>query len=229
MFYPNESQQQSISAFMYKVYGWMSAGLMLSAITAYAVFANPNIFRAIMGNKLIFYGLLFAQIGIAIMFAVRIRTMSYAAALVMFLTYAVLMGATLSVIFAVFQLPSIVSVFGITTGMFGVFALYGYFTRADLTSIGNLVLMALFGLIIASLVNMFMHNSTLDYVISFVGVLIFCALTAYDTQKIKEMGYSLMGQGEDASKVALLGAFTLYLDFINLFLFLLNLLGKRRD
>lgn len=229
MFYPNESQQQSISSFMYKVYGWMSAGLMLSAITAYSVFANPNIFRAIMGNKLIFYGLLFAQIGIAVLFAVRIRTMSYAAALVMFLTYAFLMGMTLSVIFAVFQLPSIVSVFGITTGMFGVFALYGYFTRADLTSIGNLMLMALFGLIIASLVNMFMHNSTLDYVISFVGVLIFCALTAYDTQKIKEMGYSLMGHGEDASKVALLGAFTLYLDFINLFMFLLNLLGKRRD
>lgn len=225
----NYSPTQSVSSFMYKVYGWMSTGLALSAVTAYGVYANQNIFAAVVGNKFVFFAILFAQIAIALLFSFRIRTLSYASALALFCTYAVLLGVTLSVIFAVYQLTSITAVFGITTGMFGVFAVYGYFTKADLTSIGNLMLMALFGLIISSLVNMFLQNSTMDYVISFIGVLIFCGLTAYDTQKIKEMGQSMMYHGESESKIALLGAFTLYLDFVNLFLYLLRFLGKRKD
>ena len=229
MFYPNETQQQSISSFMYKVYGWMSAGLMLSAVTAYGIFTNPSIFKAIVGNPLIFFGLIIAEVGIALYFSMRIRTMSYESALGAFLAYSMLSGATLSVIFAVYHMTSIIAVFGITTAMFGIFALYGYFTRADLTSMGNLLLMGLFGIIIASLVNIFMRSSGFDYIISFIGILIFCGLTAYDTQKIKSMGYAMIGQGESSNKVALLGAFVLYLDFVNLFLYLLRFLGKRRD
>lgn len=229
MSYVKEYQQQSISSFMYKVYAWMSAGLMLSAVTAYSIFSNPNIFNAIMGNMFIFFGLLIAQVAVVLLFSFRLRTLSYPTALALFLAYATLTGATLSIIFAVYQMTSIVSVFGITTAMFGIFALYGYVTRADLTSMGSLLLMALIGLIISSMVNMFMRSPGFDYVISFFGVLIFCGLTAYDTQKIKEMGYAMIGQGENSNKVALLGAFTLYLDFVNLFLYLLRFLGKKRD
>ncbi len=223
------SYVMTLSQFMYKVYGWMSAALTISAVTAYSVYSNPAIFYAIMSNKLLFYGLVLAQLGLVIFFSMRLAKMSTAAASVCFIAYSVLTGITLSAIFAVYQLSSIYMVFGITAGIFGIMSLYGYFTKADLTSAGNFLTMALFGIILASVINMFLGNRQFDYVISFLAVLIFTGLTAYDVQKIKDLGADVIGHGESAHKAALLGALMLYLDFINLFLHLLNLLGKRKD
>jgi uncharacterized protein len=146
-----------------------------------------------------------------------------------FIVYSVLTGITFSTIFAAYELGSIYLVFGITMGMFAFMALYGFVTKTDLTKLGNILLMALFGLIIGMVVNIFLKSSTFDFYLSALGVIIFTGLIAYDVQKIKQMGNWLLHQGQDVQRVALLGALTLYLDFINLFLNLLNLLGKRKD
>lgn len=224
-----QSVSSSVSQFMYKVYAWMCGALFLTAATAYGVFTTPAIFMTLVKTPFLFYGLMFAQIGLVLFLSFRINKMSYGAAVVTFLLYAMLLGVTLSTIFAVYQLASIYTVFGITAGTFGTMALYGYFTKADLTSIGNIMGMALFGLILASVVNMFVGSQKFDYILSFLGVLIFTGLTAYDVQKIKDMGYNMIQHGESTGKVAIMGALTLYLDFINLFLYLLRLLGRRRD
>ncbi len=223
------AKTSSVSSFMYKVYAWMTGALALTAATAYAVFSNQALFTTIMTSKLLFFGLLIGQVVLVIAMSALINRISFATAALMFVSYAAMLGVTLSVIFQVYTMSSIYMVFGITASTFGVMALYGYVTKCDLTSIGNLFTMALFGMIIASLVNMFIGSSTFDLILSFLGVLIFTGLTAYDSQKIKLMGQALEGQGEAASKGALIGALTLYLDFINLFLFILRLLGKRRE
>jgi uncharacterized protein len=146
-----------------------------------------------------------------------------------FLGYSFLTGITLSSIFAVYTMASIYLAFGVASGMFLSMALYGYFAKDDLTGVGSFARMALFGIIIAMVLNIFMKSSQLDYIISLFGVGIFTLLAAYDTQKIKQLGYMLLGQGDDEHRAALVGALTLYLDFINLFLFLLRLLGRSRD
>jgi len=228
MFAPERTMQQSLESFMYRVNAWMASGLALTGLTGYAVFQSETLFRTLVMSRFAFLGLIIAQLAVVIYLAGWITRMSFASAALAFLTYSVLSGITLSAIFAVYELGSIGLVFGITMAMFSIMAMYGYSTKADLTSLGSLLLMALIGLIIASVVNMFMHSGTLNYIISFVGVLIFVGLTAYDVQKIKTIGQGLIYQGEDVNKVALLGALTLYLDFVNLFLYLLQLFGKRR-
>ena len=143
--------------------------------------------------------------------------------------YAATLGITLSAIFLIYTSSSIAATFLVTAGMFGIMSLYGYFTQTDLTTVGNICLMALFGIILASLINFFFRSAQLDYIVSFFGVIIFTLLTAYDTQKIKQLAYGLVAGGETLKKVTIIGALTLYLDFVNLFLFLLRFMGRRRN
>ncbi len=223
------SMSGSIADFMYKVYGWMAAGLAITAGTAYALFQSPSMFKTIFGNPILFFGLIIAQFALVIALSGFVMRMSLSTAIASFIGYSVLTGLTLSSIFYVYTAASIYLAFGIAAGTFAAMALYGYFTKDDLTGVGSIARMGLFGIIIAMLVNFFMKSAQVDYVISLIGVGVFTLLTAYDSQKIKQMGYALIGQGEIAHKVALLGALTMYLDFINLFLFLLRLLGKPRQ
>jgi FtsH-binding integral membrane protein len=225
---PESSAKHAVVSFMYKVYGWMAAALLLTSFTSYAVYTEPRIFLSLMNNKYLLYGLLILQVLIVMGLLFFIRRMSFFVATVAFTSYSLLLGVTLSVIFAVFELYSIYAVFGITVGMFGCMAIYGYTTKRDLTTLGSLLTMGLLGLIIASIVNIFLHNSVMDTIISFLGVLIFTGLTAYDVQKIKRLATDLSAEGEEENKIALLGALTLYLDFVNLFLYLLSLLGKKK-
>ena len=215
------------TSLMTKVFGWQAVGLILSAVTAYIVAATPALIQAIVLNKIVFYGLIFAQFGLVMTLGAFIRKMSYTATVGAYLGYALLTGMTLSTIFLVYTMSSIALCFGIAAGMFGIMALYGYFTDADLSGFGSIMMLGVVGIIIASVINMFMHSDTAQYVISFIAVLVFTGLTAYDVQKIKAFG-SMAEDGETMGKVAVFGALTLYLDFLNIFLHLLNLLGNRR-
>jgi len=231
MNYSNDTYERgnAVTALMWKVYFWMSAALAISAVTAYSVFSNPQYFALIVGNKWAFWGIMIAELALVIVLSTLINKMNCFMALCSFLLYSFLSGLTLSVIFAVFQSDSIVTVFMVTAAMFACMAMYGYFTKADLTQLGQLLFMALLGMIIASLVNLFLQSSMMNYVISFIGVFVFTGLIAYDVQKIKQIAQSMMYQGAQMQKIAILGALTLYLDFVNLFLSLLQLFGKRRD
>jgi uncharacterized protein len=169
------------------------------------------------------------QIGLVLCLSALIQRLNLVSAVALFILYAVTLGITLSAIFRVFELPSIFATFLVSAGMFGAMALYGYFTRADLTSLGSIGFMALIGLIIGGLVNMWLKSPGFNYVLSAIGVLVFTLLTAYDVQKIKNMMVNMQQDSESMSKMALVGALTLYLDFINLFLYMLQFMGKRKD
>jgi FtsH-binding integral membrane protein len=229
MNYAGYTASGSIAQFMYKVYGWMAAGLALTAGTAYYIFSNPVIFHKIFSSPLSLILLIIAQFAAVIALSGFVTRMSVTTAGATFLGYSLLTGITFSSIFMVYTMQSIYLAFGIAAGMFGTMALYGYVTKDDLTGVGSMARMGLFGIIIAMIVNIFLRSAQMDYIISLVGVAVFTLLAAYDNQKIKQMGQMLIGQGEMASKVAIVGALTLYLDFINLFLFLLRLFGQRRN
>ena len=215
-------------ALMRKVYVWMTLALVLTGITAYGVASSPSLMMTIFQTPAIMWGLIIAELAIVIAISAAINRLSLTTATLLFVLYSVLNGATFSLIFAVYTMSSIANVFFITAGTFGVMAAYGYFTKRDLSSLGKLLLMALIGLIIATLVNVFLVKSSgFDLILSYAGVLIFVGLTAYDTQKIKQMLAMQTDMGEGAQKVALLGALSLYLDFINLFLYLLRIFGRR--
>lgn len=215
-------------ALMRKVYVWMTLALVLTGITAYGVASSPSLMMTIIQTPAIMWGLIIAELAIVITISAAINRLSLTTATLLFVLYSVLNGATFSLIFAVYTMSSIANVFFITAGTFGVMAAYGYFTKRDLSSLGRLLLMALIGLIIATLVNVFLVKSSgFDLILSYAGVLIFVGLTAYDTQKIKQMLAMQTDMGEGAQKVALLGALSLYLDFINLFLYLLRIFGRR--
>lgn len=215
-------------ALMRKVYVWMTLALVLTGITAYGVASSPGLMMTIFQTPAIMWGLIIAELAIVTAISAAINRLSLTTATLLFVLYSVLNGATFSLIFAVYTMSSIANVFFITAGTFGVMAAYGYFTKRDLSSWGKLLLMALIGLIIATLVNVFLVKSSgFDLILSYAGVLIFVGLTAYDTQKIKQMLAMQTDMGEGAQKVALLGALSLYLDFINLFLYLLRIFGRR--
>lgn len=215
-------------ALMRKVYVWMTLALVLTGITAFGVASSPGLMMTIIQTPAIMWGLIIAELAIVIAISAAINRLSLTTATLLFVLYSVLNGATFSLIFAVYTMSSIANVFFITAGTFGVMAAYGYFTKRDLSSWGRLLLMALIGLIIATLVNVFLVKSSgFDLILSYAGVLIFVGLTAYDTQKIKQMLAMQTDMGEGAQKVALLGALSLYLDFINLFLYLLRIFGRR--
>lgn len=221
------SLSRAFPALMRKVYVWMTLALVITGITAYGVATSPGLLMAIMTNRMLLLGLIVAEFALVIGLSAAIHKMSLTTATLMFVVYSVLNGAMLSSIFVVFTMSSIARVFFITAATFAVMAVVGYTTKKDLTSMGKMLFMALIGLIIATVVNMFMHSTGLDLIISYVGVLVFVGLTAYDSQKIKQMLLEAEDTGETAQKLALLGSLTLYLDFINLFLYLLRIFGKR--
>ena len=191
--------------------------------------SNPGIAYAIVTNRLLFWGLVIAEFGLVIGISGAINKLSAVTATLLFVLYSIVNGATLSVIFMAYTMSSIASVFFITAGLFGVMAFIGYTTKTDLTSIGKILFMALIGIILATIVNLFVGSSMLNMIVSYIGVVIFTGLTAYDSQKIKNMLYNADSMDEGMQKIALLGSLTLYLDFINLFLMLLRIFGGNRD
>ena len=216
-------------ALMRKVFVWMSLALAITGLTAYGVATSPTILSLIFSSKVTFFGLIIAEFALVFAISGAINRLSLSTATMLFILYSVINGATLSSIFFAFSVATIGKVFFITAGTFGAMALVGYTTKTDLTSMGKLLFMALLGIIIASVVNMFVASSGLDLILSYVGVLVFVGLTAYDTQKIKQMCQTAPDAGESAQKLALIGALSLYLDFINLFLYLLRIFGNNRD
>jgi len=214
---------------MRKVYVWMALALVITGFTAYGVANSPNMLQTIFGNSLVFWGMIIAEFGLVIAISAFINKMSLTTATLCFVLYSVVNGATLSSIFLVFTMTSITKVFFITAATFAAMAFVGYTTKKDLSGIGKYLLMALIGLIIASIVNIFMKSSMFELIISYIGVAIFVGLTAYDSQKIKEMLMTQEDLSEGSQKIALLGALTLYLDFINLFIYLLRIFGSRSE
>ena len=216
-------------ALMRKVFVWMTLALAITGLTAYGVATSPALLSLIFSSKVTFFGLIIAEFALVFAISGAINRLSLSTATLLFILYSVVNGATLSTIFFAFSVATIGKVFFITAGTFGAMTLVGYTTKTDLTSMGKLLFMALLGIIIASVVNMFVASSGLDLILSYVGVLVFVGLTAYDTQKIKQMCQSAPDAGESTQKLALIGALSLYLDFINLFLYLLRIFGNNRD
>lgn len=218
---------QAFPVLMRKVYVWMTLALAITGFTAYGVATSPGLMQAIFTNRVLFWGLIIAEFALVVGVSAAINRLSLTTATLMFVLYSVINGATLSVVFLAYSMASIATVFFITAGTFAAMAFIGYTTKTDLTSVGKIVLMALIGLIIATVVNVFVKSTMFDIILSYVGVLIFVGLTAYDSQKIKQMLLQAPDAGEGAQKVALLGALSLYLDFINLFIYLLRIFGRR--
>ena len=218
----------NISVYLTKVYNWMAVALLLTGLVAYFTSQSEMMIQAIIGNRILFFGLIIGELALVGYISARINKISSYNATLLFLAYTVLNGLTMSVIFMAYTSASISTTFIITAGTFGVMSLYGYYTKSDLTMIGNLAFMALIGIIIASVVNMFMNSEMMSWIISYLGVAIFIGLTAYDTQKLKRIAMNGFENEEGIEKSAILGALTLYLDFINLFLFLLRILGDRK-
>jgi len=212
-----------ISAFFRKVYGYMAGGLFATGVTATLVASNESLMNAVRG---LFIGLIIAELIMVFAFSKVVEKLSTPAAVAFFLAYAVLNGVTMSVIFMVYTASSIASTFFVTAGTFAALSIYGSVTKRDLTGVGNFAIMGLIGLVIASIVNIFLNSPMIYWLTTFVGVIVFTALTAYDTQKLKQL--ALSNGSQQQGKVALQGALLLYLDFINLFLYLLRLFGRRR-
>lgn len=218
-----------IGSFFRSVYGWMTVGLGLTAVVALFTVSTPALMQMIFGNKLVFYGLIIAQFGLVIALSAAINRMTAATATLMFCVYAALSGLTFASIFVVYTQSSIASTFFITAGTFGVMSVYGRVTQKDLSSWGSFLFMGLIGIIIASVVNIFLKSPAMTWVVSCAGVLIFTGLTAYDTHSLKVLAQKGFAHSEERNKVAIVGALKLYLDFINLFLMLLRLLGGNRN
>lgn len=216
-------------ALMRKVYLWMTMALMITGITAAGVANSPNLLALIYSNSFVLWGMIIAELGLVFYVSARIDKLSLPTATMLFILYSVLNGAMLSSIFLVYSTALISKVFFITAGTFGATAFYGYATKKDLSSIGNILFMALIGLIIATVVNIFMKSAMFDLILSYIGVAIFVGLTAWDSQKIKTMLALQHDADESAQKIALMGALSLYLDFINLFLYLLRIFGRNND
>lgn len=217
------------SGFFTKVYSWMTLALVITGLVAYYAASTPAVIEMLFASRFTFLILVIGTFALVAWLTLAIRKMSPLTATLVFIGYSALTGLMLSTIFLVYTSASIALTFFITAGTFGIMSIYGFTTKADLTKIGNIAFMALIGIILASLVNMFLQNSTLYWIISYAGVAIFVALIAYDTQKIKEIGMNGFDGAASEKKASIIGALTLYLDFINLFLFLLRLFGGRRD
>lgn len=223
----------SVSGFailMRKVYVWMTLALAVTGLTAYYVGSNVALMQNIFSSAGMVWGLFIAEIVLVVILSAAINKMSFPVASLIFVGYSILNGITLSVIFLVYAQTSIAQVFFITAGTFAAMSLVGYFTKRDLSGLGKILFMGLIGLVIATIVNMFLGSNGLDLVLSYIGVAIFVGLTAWDTQKIKQMFVLTGGEVNDATqKLALMGSLSLYLDFINLFLYLLRIFGSNRD
>jgi len=225
------STEVVVNDFVRSVYNWMCIGLALTGFTAFYVSSNETVVRLVFGNQLIFFGLIIAELVMVFSLVSRVNRMSAGTATSLFVVYSALNGVTLSFVFLLYTSASIVSTFFICSATFLACSIYGWTTKKDLTSFGGFLLMGLIGIIIASLVNLFIRSSAMHMMISYIGVFVFVGLTAYDTQKLKNMALSQPAglDGAVIRKGAILGALSLYLDFINLFLFLLRILGQGRD
>ena len=223
-----EQIQEETQRFIVKVYGWMALALVITGIISYWTSLNPDIVKYLVKSEYVFIGLLILEIILVAYLVKWIMKMSSQTATLIFILYSMLNGLTLSVVFLVYTTDSIVSTFLITAGMFAVMSLYGYFTKSDLTSWGNILFMGLLGLIAASFMNFFYQNNTFSLITNIAGVIIFTGLIAYDTQKIKNINIIGNEGTDEDKKEAIIGALSLYLDFINLFLRLLRLLGRRK-
>ena len=220
---------ETFAAVLRRVYVWMTVGLLVTAITAAFVSVSP-LYQILTGQPLIFFGLMIAELGLVIGLSWGINRISPGMAILLFLVYAALNGLTFSVLFVVYTLGSVAQTFLATAALFGVMSIIGYTTKMDLSKLGSFLFMGLVGLIIAMLVNMFWTNTVLGWIVTFVGILLFLGLTIYDTQRIKRMTAASLQAGDEniQARMGILGALSLYLDFINLFLFILRLTGRRR-
>jgi hypothetical protein len=223
--------QVRVNSFVRSVYNWMAIGLGLTGVVAYGVANSPGVTEVIFGSQLIFFGLIIAQLAMVFMISARIQRMQASTATMLFIVYSALNGATLSSVFLAYTQSSITSTFFICAATFTACSVYGWTTRRDLTTMGGFLTMGLIGIVIASVVNMFFQSGAVSTIVSYVGVLVFVGLTAYDTQEIKNMALSQPADIDAGAvrKGAILGALKLYLDFINLFLMLLRIFGGRRD
>jgi hypothetical protein len=222
---PIAPARDTASDALWVTYRWMTLGLATTGVVALAVAHSPGAIELLLGNRILFYGLLFGQLGLVMAFSSMAMRVSTAAAAAMFFAYAALTGVTFSTLFVVYTASSIASTFFVTAGAFGGLSVFGAVTKRDLSAIGRFGFFVLIGVILASLVNLFLHSSGLELLITIVGVVLFAGLTANDTQRLKAM-FRAAGTG---ANLPLVGALTLYLDFINMFLFLLRILGRRRD
>ncbi len=219
--------------FLSGVFMWMGLALSITAIISWLFASNTSLMSMLFNPdtgsmNMMGWIVMLAPLGLVLWMSMGFQKLSASTLVLIFVVYSALMGASLSFIFLIYTLPSIAKTFVITAAMFGFMGVLGYTTKTDLTKFGSIMMMGLVGLIIASVVNMFMHSETMEYVISFIGVLVFTGLTAYDVQKLKRIGGSMEMGTEAARKVTIMGALTLYLDFINLFLFLLRFFGNRK-
>ncbi|MEO6390607.1 MAG: Bax inhibitor-1/YccA family protein [Pyrinomonadaceae bacterium] len=220
-------RDERVGAFLSRVYGWMFAGLSITAVIAYLVASTPVVIEAVFANRLVFWGIVIAQFGLVLYLSARVQKMAPATAAGLFLLYSALVGVTTSVILLLYTGSSIAQTFVITAGMFGATAVFGTVTKRSLAGVGQFMFMGLIGLVLASIVGFFWQNSALQFVISVVGVIVFTGLTAWDAQRLKQLAVELPAGG--TGSYAVVGALSLYLDFINLFFFLLRLTGGRRD
>lgn len=227
-FFGGQELVAQTNAVMKRVYVRMFIGLLVSAFCALGVASSQTAMAFLFGNQLVFWGMLIAMIAMAFIIPARLQKMSSGAVLGCFVLYSALMGCWLAPLFLVYRLGTIVYTLFITAGTFGAMSVYGYFTKSDLSKMGTYLMMAMFGLLIAIVVNIFWANSTMEWIISIAGVLIFTGLTAWDTQQVKRMAAANL-EPSMADKLATMGAMNLYLDFINLFIFLLRILGGNRD
>jgi len=216
-----------VTAFLSKVYGWMFLGLLITSGTAVVVASSPLLIKTLILNRILFWILLFGQLGVVFYLSARVEKMAPATAAGLFILYSAMVGVTTSVILLVYTGASIVSTFVVTAGMFGALAVFGTVTKRSLAGVGQFMFMGLIGLILASIVGIFWQNDVLQFVITVVGVLVFTGLTAWDAQRLKHMAVALPDGRVGA--FAVVGALSLYLDFINLFFFLLRLMGGRRN
>lgn len=223
-----ETADAGVRAFVQQVYGWMAAALAVTGFVALAVSRSATMQQLIFGSRFVFFGLIIGELLLVMWLATRIGRMSAQTATTVFVGYSVLNGLTMSAIFLVYAQATIATAFFVTSGLFAVMTLYGFFTKTDLTRMGNILGMALVGFIIASLVNLFLRSEGLYWLITYAGVVIFTGLVGYDSQRIKEMALAGAGDDEEGRKYAIMGALRLYLDFVNLFLLLLRIFGRRR-
>jgi uncharacterized protein len=216
------------SRFLSRVYAWMAGGLALPAAVSWVTLSSPAVLSFVFGSRLVFLGLILGELALVAWLSGLVGRMSASTASAVFLAYSALNGLTLSAVFLAYTSGSVASTFVVTAGTFGAMSLYGVSTKRSLDGLGSFAFMGLIGIVIAGVVNLFLASSMLEFVISCVGVVVFVGLTAYDTQKLKAMGSVLETDSEEGRKAAVRGALSLYLDFVNLFLMLLRLFGRRR-
>ncbi|WP_044178288.1 Bax inhibitor-1/YccA family protein [Phytobacter massiliensis] len=223
------SARTGLQTYMAQVYGWMTCGLLLTAFVAWYTLYNQNVLMAIYSSQLVFFGLIIAQLALVFVLSGLIHKLSAGMATTLFMLYSALTGLTFSGVLFAYTAQSIAATFVVTAGMFGAMSLYGFTTKRDLSGMGSILFMALIGIVLASLVNFWLKSERLMWIVTYIGVIVFVGLTAYDTQRLKNIGAQIdVSDRGHLRKYSILGALTLYLDFINLFLMLLRIFGNRR-